>query len=87
MGNRESATKEEDGKPKEHDQPRLYRHVDIHGGGDLIAMMWQAKNNNDFSLINELIDSKVTFPKFLSLFLNFQQNSLGISVTKFQHPN
>ncbi|VDN94906.1 unnamed protein product [Brugia pahangi] len=59
MGNRESSTKEEDGKPKENDQPRLYRHVDIHGGGDLISFMWLAKNSNDFSQINELIDSKI----------------------------
>lgn len=61
MGNRESSTKEEDGKPKENDQPRLYQYVDIHGGGDLIPFMWQAKNSNDFSQINELIDSKVGF--------------------------
>ncbi|KAL3984588.1 Ankyrin repeats (3 copies) family protein [Acanthocheilonema viteae] len=59
MGNRESSTKEEDGKPKENDQPRLYQYVDIHGGGDLIPFMWQAKNSNDFSQINDLIDSKI----------------------------
>lgn len=59
MGNGESSTKEEDGKPKENDQPRLYQYVDIHGGGDLISFMWQARNTNDFSQINELIDSEV----------------------------
>ncbi|EFO14019.1 hypothetical protein LOAG_14505 [Loa loa] len=59
MGNRESSTKEEDGKPKENDRPRLYQYVDVHGGGDLISFMWQAKNNNDFSQINELIDLKI----------------------------
>uniref|UniRef100_A0A0R3RSQ5 ANK_REP_REGION domain-containing protein n=1 Tax=Elaeophora elaphi TaxID=1147741 RepID=A0A0R3RSQ5_9BILA len=59
MGNRESSTKEEVRKPKEKDQPRLYQYVDIHGGGDLIPFMWQAKNNNDFTQINELIDSKI----------------------------
>ncbi|CAG9536206.1 unnamed protein product [Cercopithifilaria johnstoni] len=59
MGNRESSTKEEDGKTKTNDQPRLYQYVDIHGGGDLIPLMWQAKNSNDFSEINELIYSKI----------------------------
>ncbi|VDK82946.1 unnamed protein product [Litomosoides sigmodontis] len=59
MGNGESSTKEEDGKPKEKDQPRLYQYVDIHGGGDLISFMWQARNNHDFSQINDLIDSEI----------------------------
>uniref|UniRef100_A0A915PIL6 ANK_REP_REGION domain-containing protein n=1 Tax=Setaria digitata TaxID=48799 RepID=A0A915PIL6_9BILA len=59
MGNRESSTKEDDGKPKGSDQPRLYRYVDIHGGGELLPAMWQAKNSGDYSQIDELIDSKI----------------------------
>ncbi|OZC12227.1 hypothetical protein X798_00748 [Onchocerca flexuosa] len=49
----------DDGKPKEKDRPRLYQYVDIHGGGDLISFMWQAKSSGDFSQINELINSKI----------------------------
>ncbi|VDM98521.1 unnamed protein product [Thelazia callipaeda] len=66
MGNRKSLAREEDGKPKQKCYNQLYRYVDMHGGGELLPWIRYAKDNGDFSLIDELLDTKIK---------NFMHNS------------
>ncbi|MFH4977998.1 hypothetical protein AB6A40_004707 [Gnathostoma spinigerum] len=63
MGNRVSSEKEGEGIKKQkvdsEDYHKLYRLVDMHGGGELLPWMRYAKNSGDHSIIDEFIESKV----------------------------
>lgn len=63
MGNSESSTTDgEGGIRKQNDDVqnyKLYRFVDMHGGGELIPWMRYAKNSGDYSIIDEFIAAKV----------------------------
>ncbi|VDK63058.1 unnamed protein product, partial [Anisakis simplex] len=43
----------------ESNKYKLYRLVDMHGGGELVPWMRYAKNSGDYSIIDEFIETKV----------------------------
>uniref|UniRef100_A0A915BMB3 ANK_REP_REGION domain-containing protein n=1 Tax=Parascaris univalens TaxID=6257 RepID=A0A915BMB3_PARUN len=63
MGNSESAENQGVGGPgkqtDEGEKHKLYRFVDMHGGGELVPWMRYAKNSGDYSIIDEFIETKV----------------------------
>lgn len=63
MGNSESAENQGLGGPgkqtDEGEKHKLYRFVDMHGGGELVPWMRYAKNSGDYSIIDEFIETKV----------------------------
>uniref|UniRef100_A0A1I7VQW6 ANK_REP_REGION domain-containing protein n=1 Tax=Loa loa TaxID=7209 RepID=A0A1I7VQW6_LOALO len=60
MGNAESSTAEGEGTRKQGKPvPKLYRFVDMYGGGELIPWMKYAKDTGDSSIIDEFIETKL----------------------------
>uniref|UniRef100_A0A158Q850 ANK_REP_REGION domain-containing protein n=1 Tax=Elaeophora elaphi TaxID=1147741 RepID=A0A158Q850_9BILA len=60
MGNAESTRVEGDGgRKQEKPTPKLYRFVDMYGGGELIPWMKYAKETGDSSIIDEFIETKL----------------------------
>ncbi|VDM40306.1 unnamed protein product [Toxocara canis] len=63
MGNSESTESQGLGgvgkQNDDDDKYKLYRFVDMHGGGELIPWMRYAKNSGDSSIIDEFIETKV----------------------------
>lgn len=81
MGNTESSSAEGEGTRKqEKPVPKLYRFVDMYGGGELIPWMKYAKDTGDSSMIDEFIETKVRcrifsinyFTFLLLYYLSFQ---------------
>uniref|UniRef100_A0A8R1Y174 ANK_REP_REGION domain-containing protein n=2 Tax=Onchocerca volvulus TaxID=6282 RepID=A0A8R1Y174_ONCVO len=60
MGNGESSGTEGEGARKQNkSMPKLYRFVDMYGGGELIPWMKYAKDTGDSSIIDEFIETKL----------------------------
>ncbi|VDM09879.1 unnamed protein product [Wuchereria bancrofti] len=60
MGNVESSAAQGEGTRKQgKPTPKLYRFVDIYGGGELIPWMKYAKDTGDSSIIDEFIETKL----------------------------
>ncbi|VDN94168.1 unnamed protein product [Brugia pahangi] len=60
MGNVESSAAQGEGTRKQgKSTPKLYRFVDMYGGGELIPWMKYAKDTGDSSIIDEFIETKL----------------------------